>query len=461
MMPGTAPAAGESSSEMKTIRLKKGHTPNIVGAPAKEVASLEAPETVAALPAQIPFVKPKLAVAEGDRVKIGSVLYADKRNPQIVFCSPGGGTVREIIYGPRRVIEEIVIDRDRKEEYETFPVVDEEALGGIERSKLVSMIRNGGLWPLIRELPVRDIAPPDRVPPAIIVSLDNLEPFHPDPEVYLAGREDQLRCGLAAMHRLAGDGPVIVAARPQTARRFDDIVTHRIEGNYPADDPGVVLYRLKNSTDQNSAWYVSGQDVLLIAQLLQTGRYPTERTVVAGGPSALDRRHFTARLGMPLSMLAGRTEAAGDLRFIVGGLFTGTTGSSDAHLGLYETALTLLPEGNTAEFLALFRPGFAKPTYSRVFLSRLNPGAMVYDCNRRGGVRACIACMHCADVCPVDILPQMTYKAVLAEEVEESLEHGLLDCVECGLCSYVCPAKIELTQVLKQAKADYAKEKNG
>ena len=53
----------------------------------------------------------------------------------------------------------------------------------------------------------------------------------------------------------------------------------------------------------------------------------------------------------------------------------------------------------------------------------------------------------------------MTYKAILAEEVEESLEHGLLDCVECGLCSYVCPAKIELTETLKHAKAAYAREK--
>jgi Na+-transporting NADH:ubiquinone oxidoreductase subunit A len=143
----------------------------------------------------------------------------------------------------------------------------------------------------------------------------------------------------------------------------------------------------------------------------------------------------------------------------VGGLFTGYTGSAAAHLGLYETSLTLVPEGDDAEFLALFRPGIAKPTYSRLFLSRVRSDPLVFDCNRRGGVRACIGCMHCADVCPVDILPQMAYKAVLAEEVEESLEHGLLDCTECGLCSYVCPSKIELTEVLKKAKAAYAREK--
>ena len=127
-------------------------------------------------------------------------------------------------------------------------------------------------------------------------------------------------------------------------------------------------------------------------------------------------------------------------------------------MGLYETSLTLMPGGNVREFLALFKPGYRSPTYSRVFLSRLNPEALNYDCNRHGGDRACIACMHCADVCPVEILPQMTYKAILAEEVEEYLEHGLLDCVACGLCSYVCPAKIELTAAFTAAKEAYAKE---
>ena len=75
-----------------------------------------------------------------------------------------------------------------------------------------------------------------------------------------------------------------------------------------------------------------------------------------------------------------------------------------------------------------------------------------------GGVRACIACGYCAQVCPVDILPQLTFKAVLADAVEEFLAHGLLDCVECGLCTYVCPSKIELADILVHAKAAYYKE---
>jgi Na+-transporting NADH:ubiquinone oxidoreductase subunit A len=77
------------------------------------------------------------------------------------------------------------------------------------------------------------------------------------------------------------------------------------------------------------------------------------------------------------------------------------------------------------------------------------------SCNRHGGLRACIQCGFCTRVCPVDILPQLAYKAVLAGEVEESLAHGLLDCVECGLCSFVCPSKIDLLQTLRRAREAY------
>ena len=110
------------------------------------------------------------------------------------------------------------------------------------------------------------------------------------------------------------------------------------------------------------------------------------------------------------------------------------------------------------ELLGLSNPGYRKPTFSRAFLSAINQDELEMNCNMHGGERACIACGYCARVCPVDILPQFTYKVILAGEVEESLEHGLLDCVECGLCSYVCPSKIDLLESLKRAKAEVYKE---
>jgi Na+-transporting NADH:ubiquinone oxidoreductase subunit A len=137
-------------------------------------------------------------------------------------------------------------------------------------------------------------------------------------------------------------------------------------------------------------------------------------------------------------------------------VLTGFAGSERTYLGLFQKAVNLLPEGNhKGELLGLFRPGYQRPSYSRAFTSKLNRKDLVYDCNIHGGDRACIACGYCAQVCAVDILPQFTYKAILAGEVEESLAHGLLDCVECGLCSYVCPSKLDLAETFRKARREY------
>ena len=443
------------------IKIGKGLDFHFAGQPVAKAVSLSSPSQVAVLPEHIPFVKPRLHVAQGDAVRIGSPLFEDKRNPRIRFLSPGGGRIAHIQLGPRRIIQRIVIDCDMPQEAcETFPVLSMEELAAIERRDLVDLILNGGLWWIFRELPFRDLPDPQSIPPMIIVALGAKEPFQPLPEVYLQGQEETLAYGLAVLQRLT-QGRVAVAAEAgqSVSQQMGRQVTHVVDGRYPADDPATLLYHTKRSAADNRAWFVSGQDVLLLAALLQLGRYPIERVVVVGGAAADMPQHYHTRLGVPLAHLAKDQRIGNEARHIVGGLLRGFAGAADGFMGLYETALNLLPLGRRSEFLALFRPGLRKPTFSRTFVSRLNSGALDYNCNMNGEERACIACMHCADVCPVDILPQLAYKAILIEEVEEYLQHGLLDCVECGLCTYVCPSKIELTRTLVAAKAAYAKER--
>ncbi len=173
---------------MISIRTKKGYKLNIAGEPSHELEQLGRPTSVALLPERIPFVKPRLKVKVADQVKVGSLVFEDKRNPDLVFLSPGGGRITKIDFGPRRVIKEIVVELDQDEGYETFPIFNEAQVENIERQMLVKAIMTGGLWPLFRELPFRDIAAPDSIPPSIIVSLDTNEPFQPTPEVYLKGK---------------------------------------------------------------------------------------------------------------------------------------------------------------------------------------------------------------------------------------------------------------------------------
>jgi Na+-transporting NADH:ubiquinone oxidoreductase subunit A len=444
------------------VHLIKGYNLKLSGRPLPEVEHLPPPSQVAALGGRLRFVKPRLAVKLGDRVKVGSLLFADKRRPEVQFRSPGGGTVSAVNFGPRRQLQEVVVTLDVEEAYEEFPRVSDADLESIGRERLLELVIGGGLWPLIRELPFRDTARPETVPPAIFVYLDNIEPFHPLPRIYLDGRWDLLAFGLRVIERLAGKPAVVTVCRENAEglEYLNGVVSETVVGNYPAHDPGVVLYRTKTSADHNHAWFIEGQDLLLIAELLKSGRFPTGRVVTLGGPAATQPGHFRTRIGAPLAALTDGRTAAGDIRLVAGGVLTGNPAPRDSHLGLFEKALVLLPEGNTSgDFLGWTLPGAQTPSYSRAFLSSFRRGReFPLDCNRRGGLRACIQCNFCTQVCPVDILPQLTYKAILAGEVEESLAHGLLDCVECGLCSLVCPSKIELLQTLRQAREQFYEE---
>ena len=65
----------------------------------------------------------------------------------------------------------------------------------------------------------------------------------------------------------------------------------------------------------------------------------------------------------------------------------------------------------------------------------------------------CIRCGKCAEVCPVDLLPQQLYWYAKAEDSEQAEQHHLFSCIECGCCSYVCPSHIPLVDYYRHAKS--------
>ncbi|BBO83030.1 Na(+)-translocating NADH-quinone reductase subunit A [Desulfosarcina ovata subsp. sediminis] len=445
---------------MNAIHLKKGFSPRIAGTPGRRLQKLEKPRHVGMVPKQIPFIKPRLLVKEGDAVRIGTPLFEDKRNPRIRFLSPGGGTVTRIAFGPRRVIEAVVITLDDEEFSESFDKPATDQLATASRAEWVDLLLAGGMWPFLRSLPFMDLADPDFIPPAIIVRLGDDEPFAPDPVVYLEGREDDFSSGMDLLGRLCERVILNLTGDDSLKSQLSGQMEMRcFSGPYPSGNPAVQLYRTKKGADENRAWFIDGQAVILLGQFLRTGRYPLERIVTVGGSLAPEAGHLLARAGVPLRMLAGggplKKTAA---RYIVGGLFTGFSGSEDSYLGFYQNALNLIDDGDREEPFAFIRPGADKPSYSTAFLSALRKKPFPMDCSQHGEQRACVNCGTCARICPVDILPQFTMKCLVADEVEEALAHGLLDCAECGLCTYACPSKIELCEVLRSAKAQYYKE---
>jgi Na+-transporting NADH:ubiquinone oxidoreductase subunit A len=445
---------------MKSIHLKKGFSLRIKGRPNLQLKPLAPPRHLALLPERIPFVKPRLLVKEGAVVAVGTPIFEDKRDARIRFLSPGGGRVEKIEFGPRRVIRQIVIALDEHEPFEKFDPVPAARLKAASRQVVVDGLLAGGLWPFLRALPYLDLADPDAVPPAVFVRLGDDEPFAPDPAVYLKNRETAFSVGMQVLGRLCDRVVIHLTGSADLASVLPDQTEIRhFTGSYPSGSPFVQLYRTRTGPELNRAWTIDGQDVILLGEFCQNGRYPTGRIMTVGGSLAASPGHIATRAGVPLRDLYGK-DANGipDARYVVGGLFTGFTGSADSFMGFYQNALNLIDDGDREEPFGFIRPGFRKPSFSRAFLSSLNKKPFPLDCGQHGEVRACVNCGTCAKICPVDILPQFTLKCLVTDEVEEALAHGLLDCAECGLCTYACPCKIELREIFREAKAQYYKE---
>ncbi|MFC1516785.1 hypothetical protein ACFL7E_08520, partial [Thermodesulfobacteriota bacterium] len=342
---------------MLTVRIKKGYTVNVAGEPSRSVTSLEKPDRVALTPERIPYVKPRLKVQIGDKVKIGTPVFEDKRNPDIRFLSPGGGNVTDINFGPRRVIREIIVALDDVEDREEFPAFSETEIKSIPKKELIQAIMAGGLWPLLRELPFRDIADPEFTPPAVIVSLDAREPFQPLPEVYLNGKIRLFEYGLEILRRLSD--AVLISTSPNNSfilQQLKNHLTHISDGVYPADDAGVLLYHVKKTPADNRAWYIDGQDLLQLAVLLQTGQYPVDRVVALGGNLARGKNHILTRWGVPLKHLAkGSEDNVAKARYLVGGIFRGYAVAADSFMGFYDKSLVLLSTGDEKEFFGFAR----------------------------------------------------------------------------------------------------------
>ena len=64
----------------------------------------------------------------------------------------------------------------------------------------------------------------------------------------------------------------------------------------------------------------------------------------------------------------------------------------------------------------------------------------------------CIRCGKCIDVCPMQLMPVLMYKALYTNDIEEMNAVHLMDCCECGCCAYNCPAGVPLVLAFRSGK---------
>ena len=192
---------------MSHIKIKKGHDIKISGIPKSDISTAPIASTLALSPSDFKGVKPKLMVKLGDKVKIGSPLFLDKLNPGLRWASPGSGIIKDIKYGPRRVIEKIEIELDKDQQSLDFKSHSMDDISNLSGDEVLDVILGANLFPHFRQRPFNTIPDHEIKPRDIFISGLNTAPLAVDLEIAITDEIENFQAGINAIEKLT-DGNV-------------------------------------------------------------------------------------------------------------------------------------------------------------------------------------------------------------------------------------------------------------
>jgi len=440
---------------MALFKIKEGKNIKLKGAAEKTVVDIALPKQVAIQPDDFKGMKVRLAVKVDDAVKVGSLILTDKRVEGLKVVSPVSGKVVAINRGDKRALLSIVIETDGRQEAESFQKFSQKDIKSITKETVTKTLMDGGLWPVIRQRPFSKIAHPNETPKSIFIRAMNTDPLALDVDFILNNREEEFQDGLDIIKHLT-EGKVHlctaqgVQSKALTSARNVEI--HQFFGPHPTGNVSTHIHSVDPINKGDHIWYIEAQDVLRIARLFLNGEYPMERIVAVTGEGAKNRVYAKTCMGAPLSILLQGSSLEG-MRCISGSVLSGVNVGKDGSLRFYDSQITVIPEGGHRELLGWMVPGINKYTFSKTFLSAFLPEKEVsLDADTNGSGRA-IVLNHVYDaLTPLDIMTYFLLKAVLAGNIEEAEELGILECDEedFALCTFACPSKTDVGGIIRE-----------
>jgi Na+-transporting NADH:ubiquinone oxidoreductase subunit NqrA len=182
--------------------------------------------------------------------------------------------------------------------------------------------------------------------------------------------------------------------------------------------------------------------------------------MLVAGPGVSRPGWYRIRIGATFEEMAQRllkSENGVKWRIIRGDLFTGEgIAGGSASVSPFDTEINVIGENDERELWRFMRPGFRYDSYPIATVADVVPIlSKQLDSSLHGGVRPCVQCNYCDEVCPVGIYPHLIWKLMQINEAAETFRYRPFDCVGCGLCDYVCPSKISLSVTVTKAAAEY------
>ena len=448
------------------IHLKRCLDIKLVGRADLNVTPLPMAEEYAVRPTDFRGLTPKMLVREGDRVKAGTPLFFDKRNPELLFTSPVSGTVKSIVRGEKRRILKVAVTPDETVEFEQFEPVNVE---NATAEQIKCSLLQSGLWPLIVQRPFGVIADPAEQPKNIHVSLFDTAPLAPDMEMIIARNRADFERGIKALSKLTA-GKVWLGANETTSQDTlkvagGNIAVQQFRGAHPTGCVGIQINHICPINKGDKVWTVDAQGVILIGRFLGSGRVDMKKTIALVGSEIQNPTNYEIITGADLrSILMGRgREQLQRMRIINGNVLSGLRANCDDNLGFFNNMITVIPEGDKYAFLGWITPRFDRFSVSRMMFSWLCP-KKVYDLdtNLNGGKRPFVMSQEYEKVVPMDIYPVYLLKSVLAKDIDKMENLGIYEILEedLALCEFVCTSKIDVQQIVSDGIEYMMKELN-
>jgi len=432
------------------IKINKGLDVPVAGKPELTIDDAKRVSTVGLVGWDTPGLKPKMAVAVGDRVKLGQTLYIDKRNPDVKYTAPGCGTITAINRGARRVLNSVVIELDGDDAVSFSTDTDSE-------SSIRKTLCESGLWTVFRARPFGRIPKPDAKPHSIFITAINTNPLAGDPALVIKEDSQAFIDGVRIVSKLT-DGKVFICTKPDSdipCPEGDNFVHAEFSGPHPAGLVGTHIHFLDPVSLKKTVWHLGYQNTMAIGRLFRDGRLPTERLIALGGPMVKNPRLLRTRRGASTADILDGELLPGNARVISGSVLSGHRASGMlGWLGTYHNQISVLSEDRSREFMHWMRLGRDKYSATRAFASTvMHSGDYPLTTKQNGSPRAMVSIGAFERIMPLDILPTPLLKALLVRDTDAAQQLGALELDEedLALCSFVCNGKYNYGPHLRKA----------
>jgi len=445
------------------ITIKKGLDIPITGDPKQIIEDGNKVDSVAILGKDYVGMKPSMKVAEGDKVKLGQVLFEDKKNAGVLFTSPGAGIVKSINRGAKRVLQSVVIELKGTAK-ESFSKYSESDLAGLSADAVKKNLVISGLWTTLRTRPYGKTPEISSTPSSIFVTAIDTNPLAADPSVIIKERQADFTNGLTVISKLTQGKVHLCKAGSADIPSNGDAEVSEFSGSHPAGLPSTHIHFIDPVGLNKTVWHLDYQAVMAIGALFTTGKLNVERVVSLAGPTVKNPRLLRTRVGACTRDLVENELEDGENRVVSGSILYGHRALEwAAYLGCYHNQVSVLKEGRQRELFGWIVAGKDKYSAMNVYTSsrdRKEGRKFPLTTDKNGSNRAIVPVGVFESVMPLDILATPLFKALVVGDTDEAQLLGCLELDEedMGLFTFVDPGKHDFAPVLRANLTKIEKE---